>query len=100
MINANYYDESTKTMNYFTESNYTLDKMNEDILKDFYNAVKWLFNKHYDEYRELESNTINPAQQNAFLPLRIYRVKRNGHYKLIRIYHRFWGSCLITEEDY
>lgn len=102
-MKKNYYDPETKTMNYFTESianysfNMTTEEHNEAILKDFYHAVNWLLNRGYEECNELQSNTINPAQQNAFLPLREYRVKRNGHYKWVNIYHRFLGGCWIEE---
>ena len=100
----NNYDKETKSMNYFTESvahrfTTNVDEMNEDILADFYNAVEWLLNRGYKEYREINSNTINPAQQNAFLPLREYLVKRNGHYKTVNIYQRFWGGCWIEERE-
>jgi hypothetical protein len=101
------YDTETKMMNYYTEylgdsnifSNDT-DKMNEAVLKEFCDAVNWLLSKRYSEYVELISRTINPAQQNAFLPLREYRVRRNGHYKIVKIYHRFFGGCCITEEAF
>ena len=103
-MNKNYYDKETNTMNYFTEAiakhtfEQNVSEMNEAILKDFYHAVEWLLNKGYEEYKEITSNTINPAQQNAFLPLREYRVKRNGHYKIVKIYHRFFGGCWIEEK--
>jgi len=104
MIKNNYYDFSTKTMNYFTEYSHdsnifsdNINKMNAAILKEFYKAVEWLLNRGYEEYVELASNTINPACQNVFLPLREYRVKRNGHYKYVNIYHRFFGGCWIEE---
>ena len=101
------YDAEVKTMNYYTKylgdsnifSNDT-EKMNEAVLKEFYAAVDWLRSKGYDEYVELISRTTNPAQQNAFLPLREYRVRRNGHYKIVKIYHRFFGGCCITEEAF
>jgi len=100
----NNYDKETKSMNYFTESvahrfTTNVDEMNEDILADFYNAVEWLLSRGYEEYYEIISRTINPAQQNAFFALREYRVKRNGHYKLVSIYHRFWGGCWIEERE-
>ena len=64
----NYYDAETKTMNYFTEEpekvndlfSSDLDTMNAAILKDFYKAVDWVLSKSdYDDYREIQSNTIN-----------------------------------------
>ena len=104
-MKTNYYDTKLKTMNYFTECKSNSDifssninKMNNAILNDFYEAVKYLLNKGYEEYIELISNTINPAQQNAFLPLREYRVKRNGHFKTVSIYQRFGGGCCIEEK--
>jgi hypothetical protein len=106
-MKENYYSNELKQMNYFTdrEENYNIfaggvNEMNEAILKDFYKAIDWLLGRQYEEYTELDSNTINPAQQNAFMPLRTYRVKRNGHLKLVSIYHRFMGGCWITEENY
>jgi len=104
----NYYDVSDKTMKYFTKEpedlrnlfSNDIKKMNEAILNDFYVAVDWILNRGYEECREVQSNTINPAQQNAFLPLREYSVLRNGHYKTVKIFHRFWGGCLITEESF
>lgn len=103
---VNHYDAEVKTMNYFTpylgdnriwSSN--LDEMNAATLNEFHAAVDWLLGRGYDEYTEIISRTINPAQQNAFLPLREYRVKRNGHYKWVNIYHRFWGGCWIEERE-
>ena len=99
----NYYNKETKTMNYFTEKATDInilkshEKLNESILKDFYKAVDWLLSRGYEEYVELNSNTINPAKQNPFYPLREYRVKRNGHYKTVKIYYRFLGGCCIEE---
>jgi hypothetical protein len=100
------YNAETKTMNYITKYlgdnnifNTDITKMNEAILNEFHAAVDWLLSKGYDEYVELVSRTINPAQQNAFLPLREYRVKRNGHYKIVSIYHRFLGCETACKND-
>jgi len=102
MMNA--YNTETGNMNYFTEPvrdgrsfEDGVEKMNESILADFHIAVEWLLNKGYESYQEVQSNTCNPAQQNAFLPLREYRVIRNGHAKTVRIYQRFLGGCWIEE---
>lgn len=74
-----------------------VNKMNEAILKDFYKAVDYVLSKRFEEIIEIESNTINPAQQNIFMPLRVYRVLRNGHYKTIKIFQRFLGGFYIEE---
>lgn len=71
------------------------DTHNAQVLTDFYAAVDWLKAQGWDEYYEENSNTINPVQQHAFLPLREYRVKRNGHYRWVKIYQRFFGGCYI-----
>lgn len=81
----------------FGTVNFHIEEEHELTLKDFYKAVEWLLSKGYDEYRELESNTINPCQQNASIPLRVYRVLKNGHYKIFKIYARCFGSIYITE---
>jgi hypothetical protein len=99
-----YYPE-VKQMTYIcndTKASYkfdmTTEEHNECILKDFYEAVEWLLKKGYEEYREIISRTINPAEQNAFLPLREYRILKNGHYKIFKIYTRLLGGWCITEE--
>jgi len=100
------YNPEVKVMGYITPGikdsdlwDNDIDKMNKAILSDFYQAVEWLLGQGYEEYKEIQSNTINPAQQNAFTPLRVYRVKRNGHYKTVKIYHRFFGGCYIEETE-
>ena len=75
----------------------TIEETNNLILSEFYEAVEWLWKKNYEEYREEESNTINPAQQNIFIPLRVYRVLKNGHYRTFKIFARCLGGICITE---
>ena len=76
--------------------NMTHDELNAAILEDFYKGIGWLLSRGYDEYREVISRTIDPAGQNAFLPLREYRVKRNGHYRTVEIGTRFLGGVYIS----
>ena len=90
-------NEASHILDFGTVNFATGEEGNELTLKDFYMAVEWLLSKGYDEYRELESNTINPGQQNAFIPLRVYRVLKNGHYKTFKIYERCFGGICITE---
>lgn len=75
----------------------TPEEQNEIILNDFYKSVEWLFSKGFDKYIEIESNTINPCQQNIFTPLRTYRVFKNGHYRTFKIYTKCFGGICITE---
>ena len=77
----------------------TTEELNKRILKDFYEAVEWLLKQGYEEYKEIISRTINPAEQNVFLPLREYRILKNGRYKIFKIYSRFLGGWCITEEE-
>lgn len=100
------YTPRVKTMYYHTESiancNYfgtSTKELNNAVLADFYAAVDWLLSRNYDEYHEEYSNTINPAQQNTFIALRSYRVKRNGHYKSVKIFQKVFGGCVISECD-
>lgn len=90
-------NETNHVLDFGTEGFRIGEKGNELILKQFYMAVDWLLSKGYDEYRELESNTLNPCQQNAFIPLRVYRVLKNGHYKIFKFYARYFGGICITE---
>lgn len=97
------YNPDVKTMYYHIppvrnpKLDLTTEELNAEILEDFHCAVEWLLKLGYDEYFEEYSNTINPAQQNAFIALRSYRVKRNGHYKSVKIFHKVLGGCTITE---
>lgn len=75
----------------------TTEENNKAILTNFYAAVEWLLSRGYEEYHEEYSNTINPAQQNIFYPLRSYRVLRNGHYKSVKIFQKAFGGCVISE---
>lgn len=77
--------------------NMTTEDNNNIILDEFHKSVEWLLMRGFDEYREIESNTINPAQQNIFIPLRVYRVFKNGHYKTFKLFARGLGGILITE---
>lgn len=96
------YNPDVKTMYYHIPPavnpklfNLTTDELNAEILEDFHRAVEWLLNLGYDEYYEEYSNTINPAQQNAFIALRSYRVKHNGHYKSVKIFHKVFGGVVL-----
>lgn len=98
------YEPEVKTMYYeippYEERNYfniTTEDLNSAILDDFHKAVSWLLRRGYEEYYEEYSNTINPAQQNAFIALRSYRIRKNGHYKSVKIFHLFLGGCVVTE---
>ena len=99
------YEPTVKQMTYICNEsdadyklNMTTEEHNKAILHDFYKAVDYVLKMNFEEITEIISRTINPAQQNAFLPLREYRVKRNGHYKTIKIGTRFLGGWWITEE--
>ncbi len=67
--------------------------------EDFYAAVDWLLAQGYDEYVELVSRTTC-FNDLGFKAAREYRVKRNGHYKLIDICVCFLGGCCITERNF
>jgi hypothetical protein len=102
MLDGHEYMPEVKWMLYYTQYlgdnniwSSNREEMNRAVLREFYVAVEWLLSQGYDEYKELVSRTVNPAQQNAFLALREYRVRRNGHYKHVSIYHRFFGGCAI-----
>lgn len=92
--------ETGYSLDFESELNYfgvTTEELNAKTLDEFYKAVEWLLSKGFDDYKELESNTINPVQQNIFIPLRVYRVFKNGHYRTFKIFQRALGGIYITE---
>lgn len=92
--------ETGYTLDFETKFDYfgvTTEEHNAIVLDEFYKAVEWLLSKGFDEYKELESNTINPVQQNIFIPLRVYRVLKNGHYRIFKIFQRALGGIYIAE---
>ena len=96
----NYFHSGLKEYCYFTSpvSVKSDTTFSESIMNDFYIAVDFVLS-HFSncEIKEVVSNTINPEKQDIFYPLREYRILKNGHYKLVKIYTLYFGGCCITE---
>jgi hypothetical protein len=72
----------------------TTEEINEEIFESMYrvqDAVYRLFGQC--EMREIEANTINPAQQNLFMPLKQWIINLGGCFVKVSIYQRVWDGC-------
>jgi hypothetical protein len=79
--------------------NATIEEMNEETLESMYRvqeAVYRLFGQC--DMREIEANTINPVQQNIFIPLKAWNINLNGCYAIVRIHQRGLGGCFANIE--
>jgi hypothetical protein len=77
----------------------TTEEMNEEILESMYRvqeAVYRLFGQC--DIREIEANTVNPAQQNIFVPLKSWNVNLVGCYVIVKIHQRGLGGCFANIE--
>ena len=50
------------------------------------------------EIREIQANTINPVQQNVFLPLKSWNINLGGCYAEVSIHQRGLGGCFADIE--
>jgi hypothetical protein len=77
----------------------TIEEINKETLESMYrvqDAIFRLFGKC--EMIEIEANTINPAQQNIFLPLKAWNINLVGCYAIVRIHQRGLGGCFANME--
>jgi hypothetical protein len=77
----------------------TTEEINEEIFESMYrvqDAVYRLFGQC--EMREIEANTINPAQQNMFIPLKEWNVNLGGCFAEVRIMQRVLDGCFAEIE--
>ena len=96
----NYFHKDLKEYCYFTSPAVVKSDttFSESVINDFYVAVDFVLSYFSNcEIKEVASNTINSEKQNIFIPLREYRILKNGHYKTVKIFSRGFGGCYITE---
>lgn len=77
----------------------TTEEMNRQTLNSMYrvqDAIYRLFGQC--DMRELEATTINPAQQNIFVPLKAWNINLNGCFAIVRIQQRGFGGCFANIE--
>jgi hypothetical protein len=69
-------------------------KMNEQTLESMYRVQDSIYNLFGKcEMRETQANTINPAQQNIFIPLKTWIINLGGCFAEIRIQQRALDGC-------
>lgn len=79
--------------------NATTEEMNEETLESMYKVQEQIYKLFSQcEMVELEANTINPVQQNIFIPLKSWRINLNGCYAIVKIQQRGLGGCIATIE--
>lgn len=71
-----------------------VQEMNETTLESMYRVQEQLYKLFGKcEMRETAANTINPAQQNVFIPLKTWNVNLGGCFAEIRIQQRVLDGC-------
>jgi len=71
-----------------------VEALNKETLDSMYRiqeAVYRLFG--LCEIRERQANTVNPAQQNLFIPLKVWNIRLGGCYVEVSIYQRVLDGC-------
>lgn len=83
--------EDTAYQNKWPEN---VQEMNKTTLDSMYKVQEQLYNLFGKcEMRETQANTINPAQQNVFIPLKTWNVNLGGCFAEIRIQQRVLDGC-------
>jgi len=70
------------------------DEINRATLNSMYkiqDAIYRLFGQC--DMREIEANTINPAQQNLFASLKSWNINLGGCFAIVSIRQRVWDGC-------
>jgi hypothetical protein len=71
-----------------------VDEMNKETLDSMYKVQSEIYNLFkFCELREVTANTINPAQQNVFMPLKVWNVNLGNCFAEISIHQRCLDGC-------
>ena len=72
----------------------TTEEMNKDTLESMYRVQDQIYRLFGQcDMRETQANTINPVQQNIFLPLKQWIVNLGGCFAEISIHQRVLDGC-------
>lgn len=70
------------------------EEMNEITLNSMYRVQSAIYNLFANcEIRETAANTINPAQQNVFIPLKTWIINLGGCFAEVSIHQRVLDGC-------
>jgi hypothetical protein len=70
------------------------DALNKATLESMYRVQDAIYRFFgLCEMREIEANTINPAQQNVFKPLKSWNVNLGGCFAVVSIMNRVFDGC-------
>jgi hypothetical protein len=71
-----------------------VQEMNESTLNSMYRVQTAIYNLFANcEIRETSANTINPAQQNIFIPLKTWIINLGGCFAEVKIQQRVLDGC-------
>jgi hypothetical protein len=71
-----------------------VDELNRATLESMYRVQDELYNLFGKcEMRETQANTINPAQQNVFIPLKTWIINLGGCFAEVKIQQRVLDGC-------
>jgi hypothetical protein len=71
-----------------------VEGMNKETLDSMYRIQSAVYNLFANcDMRELAANTISPAQQNIFIPLKTWIVNLGGCFAKISIHQRCFSGC-------
>lgn len=72
----------------------TTEEMNKQTLSSMYRVQEQLYKLFGKcEMKETQAHTINPAQQNIFIPLKTWIINLGGCFAEIRIQQRVLDGC-------
>lgn len=87
-------DEQYEGISIFLEGQTMTDELNRVTLESMYRVQSTFFNLFgLCEMRERIANTINPAQQNIFMPLKSWNVNLGNCFAEISIHQRCFDGC-------
>lgn len=90
IIEDNTYDSKSL----FLQGQAMVDELNRATLASMYRVQNELFNLFGAcEMHERVANTISPAQQNVFMPLKVWNVNLGGCFAEISIHQRVFDGC-------
>lgn len=73
-----------------------VQEMNHETLNSMYRVQDKLYSLFGKcEMRETSANTINPAQQNIFIPLKTWIINLGGCFAEIKIQQRALDGCFV-----
>jgi hypothetical protein len=76
-----------------------VDELNRITLESMYRVQTAVYNLFAKcDIREIQANTINPAQQNVFIPLKQWNINLGGRFAIVSIHQCVLDGCFAEIE--